>query len=91
MLAKDADGKLKGLQTIKDQREALEFCIEWKPHRQWLLRHKKDVSGFEEEEKYQTYMDKYQFNLQFIFYRRCHGLHSIIEDEVLRDRSRRAV
>ena len=34
--------------------EAVDFCRNWMPHRNWLISNKKELSSMEEEVKYQT-------------------------------------
>lgn len=41
--------------------KALKFCLDWNPHRKWLLENGVSLVGFAEENQFQIHQKKFKF------------------------------
>jgi hypothetical protein len=49
---------------MNKMKESLQFCNEWRPHRQWLKDNNVELNDFTEEELYLQHQETYNFDFE---------------------------
>jgi hypothetical protein len=61
ILAQSAPDLCGKFSKFKEEYEASKFCIEWNPHRKWLISNHIDIREFPEEIQFLKYLTKFSF------------------------------
>ena len=71
---------MKSLEYTQRFDEALQFCIDWKPHQMWLKYNKIDPSEFPEEKLFQQYQLKFKLDKKM----KRHLLRNVVLKAIMR-------